>query len=130
LRQVHSLFQTEFSEECDPELPPSTATIFLLPLVHPTCVHLGNVGATLRETYEQWLTSYGMQRQSAAIYSTHCVNKTILCPRNNDVDISKKVLDVCDMLKLKTRILQTAKKKKKGISSVNLEVIYNFFFLL
>jgi hypothetical protein len=31
LRQVHSFFQTEFSKECDPELPPSTSSIFFLP---------------------------------------------------------------------------------------------------
>jgi hypothetical protein len=30
-RQVHSLFQTEFSKECDLELPPSTSSIFLFP---------------------------------------------------------------------------------------------------
>jgi hypothetical protein len=30
-RQVHSLFQTEFSKECDLELPLSTSSIFLFP---------------------------------------------------------------------------------------------------
>jgi hypothetical protein len=30
-RQVNSLFQTEFSKECDLELPPSTSSIFLFP---------------------------------------------------------------------------------------------------
>jgi hypothetical protein len=30
-RQVHSLFQTKFSKECDLELPPSTSSIFLFP---------------------------------------------------------------------------------------------------
>jgi hypothetical protein len=30
-RQVNSLFQTEFSKECDLELPPSTCSIFLFP---------------------------------------------------------------------------------------------------
>jgi hypothetical protein len=30
-RQVHSLFQTEFSKEWDLELPPSTSSIFLFP---------------------------------------------------------------------------------------------------
>jgi hypothetical protein len=30
-RQVHSLFQTEFSKECDLELPPSTSSTFLFP---------------------------------------------------------------------------------------------------
>jgi hypothetical protein len=39
LRQVHSLFQTEFSKECDPELPPSTCSIFLLPQGHPTAAY-------------------------------------------------------------------------------------------
>jgi hypothetical protein len=36
---VHSLFQTEFSEECDPELPPSTSSILLLPSGHPTAAY-------------------------------------------------------------------------------------------
>jgi hypothetical protein len=31
LRQVNSLFQTEFSKVCDLELPPSTSSIFLFP---------------------------------------------------------------------------------------------------
>jgi hypothetical protein len=30
-RQVNSLFQTEFSKDCDLELPPSTSSIFLFP---------------------------------------------------------------------------------------------------
>jgi hypothetical protein len=64
-----------------------------------------------------------------AIYSTNCVNKAILGQRNNDPGhISEKALHGCDMLKLKICILRTA--KKKGISSANLEVIYNLFFLL
>jgi hypothetical protein len=32
LREVHSLTQTDFSKGCDPELPPSTSSIFLLSL--------------------------------------------------------------------------------------------------
>jgi DUF1365 family protein len=40
LRQVHNLFQTKFSEECDPELPASTSNIFLLPSGHSTAAYV------------------------------------------------------------------------------------------
>jgi len=38
--QVHRLFQSEFSTECDLELPPSVFTIFLFPEGHPLTAYI------------------------------------------------------------------------------------------
>jgi hypothetical protein len=40
LREVHSSLKSEFFKECDPELPPSNASIFLLPSCHPTAAYV------------------------------------------------------------------------------------------
>jgi hypothetical protein len=60
-----------------------------------TCAHSGNVGATLEKFMSMGSLFTACRDSLPAIYSTHCVNKAILCQRNNNVDhISEKALHV------------------------------------
>jgi hypothetical protein len=52
-RQANSLFQTEFSKECDLELPPSTSSIFLFPKGHPTAAYVSFLAFLSLESFLQ-----------------------------------------------------------------------------